>query len=123
MKTNKTVLKLAESISRDNDDIHYVYSELMNLRNAMLNGNYYTWVEIVSSNGMSRTIGIGYVKNNKFRRILNAGILKLAGCNKNGGIDLCGMDVLFAAQKSLFDYLCPKMNHQDKMVRYNNITG
>jgi hypothetical protein len=110
MKTNNHLMKLAEKIEKKANypSVEYVYGILVDLKNALLHGKYYTGVMSVSRSGMSRKIKIAYIKNNTLHTICHSGILNLAGCNKDGRIDGCGMDMLFAAQYNLFCTLCPK---------------
>lgn len=99
----KHLVNLAEKCAKkDGFDPESHLRELSNLKKAMLTGKYYTGVTHVSRSGMSRTIIIAYLKNNQFHEIYFPGILDLAGCNKNGLISGCGMDMLFAAQYNLF---------------------
>jgi len=121
MKKNKHLWNLAESLVSQYNSVEYLYSELINIKNALLKGNYYTQVLTVSKSGMSRTILIGYIKNNKWYRVWNTDIKKLAGVNRKDRINGCGMDMLFAAQYNLFQSLCPNYKYQDTMKRYNTL--
>ena len=122
MKKNKHLLKLAETTDKEVGwGVDYTYTQLLNLKNALLKGNYYTCVVKASASGMSRIIKIGYIKNNTFHEVRHNGILDLAGCDKNGRIGGCGMDMLFAAQYNLFTALCPKHRYQDSMRSYKMI--
>jgi len=119
MVKNKYLLKLAINISEDVTKISYIYQELLNIKNSLLKGTYYTGVKTVSRSGMSRTIFMGYIKNNKFYKIYNPEIKKLAGVNKYDRIQGVGMDMLFAAQYNLFIKLCPNHKYQTSMKQYN----
>jgi len=116
---NKYLLQLATKISNNVENIDYIYKELLNIKEALLKGRYYTGVKTVSRNGMSRTIIMGYIKHNKFHKIHNLEIKKLATVNKNDRIRGCGMDMLFAAQYNLFVTLCPNHKYQTSMKPYN----
>ena len=94
--------------------------ELKAIRKALLSGRYYTCVEKVSSSGMSRTIKIAYIADNKLHGV-GDDIYKLAGCDKNHRISGCGMDMLFAAQYKLFKALCPDRRYQSDMKQYNSL--
>ena len=127
MKKTKHITELATKLhEQDCKDTNYptgieTYEfTLNNLKSALLDGRYYTRVESVASSGMSRTIKIGYIKNNRFYNVCDDQILRLAGCDKNGRISGCGMDMLFAAQYNLFQALCPRHRYQDAMKQYNN---
>lgn len=124
MKPTKRILKLAEKLAKQDQysSVEYIAQTLMDLRQAIIKGRYYTQVESVARSGMSRTISIGWIKNNKMCHATDI-IYKLAGCDKNRRISGCGMDMLFAAQYNLFNHLCdPKrMPYQKHMKRYNSI--
>jgi hypothetical protein len=94
------------------------YSALKDLRSALLAGRLYYRVASVSKSGMSRTLEIAYIKQNRLVRVTDPYLLQLAGCSKNGRISGCGMDMVFHSQYTLFRNLCPKMRYQDKMPRY-----
>lgn len=93
--------------------------ELIEVKQALLDGRYYTFVESVTKSGMSRIIKIGYIANNKWQGVSDE-IYKLAGCDKNRRISGCGMDMLFAAQYNLWNALCKELPYQ-QMPRYNSI--
>lgn len=93
--------------------------ELIAVKQALLDGRYYTFVESVAKSGMSRVIKIGYIVDNKWQGVSDE-IYKLAGCDKNRRISGCGMDMLFAAQYDLWQALCGETPHQ-QMPRYNII--
>lgn len=99
----------------------WLYRELTQIKNAMLNGRFYIRVESVSRTGMSRVVSMAYIHQNKLIHIHQKAILGLAGCDKNGRIGGCGMDMLFAAQYNLFASLCPNHRYQDSMRRYNEL--
>ena len=133
MKATKVIIKLAtEQFERDLKKYSWMkpedkdlwirgnVKELNNIKEAILTGRYYTRVVKVSASGMSRTIEIGYIKNNKLQKVSDD-VLQLAGCDKNGRISGCGMDMLFAAQYNLFVKLCPNLRYQDRMTRYNDM--
>lgn len=106
------------------DNINYYQNELTRLKNALINGKYYTGVKSVSSSGMSRTITIAYIYKNKLFTIRDKYILDLAGVNKNGRIGGCGMDMLFHAQYTLFNNLhnsYKRAHYQKRMSNYNTI--
>jgi len=127
----KAIMKLAEQQFDFDLKQHYYINEsdrkefvrdnarnLNHLKTALLNGDYYTRVDKVSASGMSRTISIGFIRKNKLRKVDDF-IMKLAGCDKNGRIGGCGMDMLFAAQYNLFLKLCPNHRYQSAMKSYN----
>jgi len=133
MKTTKHIIKLAtvqakkdikESTYYSDSDLDWLTENnakhFTEVKEALLNGRYYTGVEKVSSSGMSRTIKIKYIKNNKLHGV-SMDIYSMAGCDKNQRISGCGMDMLFAAQYNLFLTLCPNLRYQDKMQQYNNL--
>ena len=133
MKTTKHIIKLAAAIAKKDikESTYYSDSDLdwltennakhfTEVKEALLNGRYYTGVEKVSSSGMSRIIKIKYIKNNKLHGV-SMDIYDMAGCDKNQRISGCGMDMLFAAQYNLFQTLCPNLRYQDKMEQYNNL--
>lgn len=109
-------------MKEENRDHYYQNNlkELIAVKQALLNGNYYTFVESVAKSGMSRVIKIGYIADNKWQGVSDE-IYKLAGCDKNRRISGCGMDMLFAAQYNLFRALCPEYTYQKDMPRYNSI--
>ena len=131
MTTTKHIKKLAKELhEKDKQRKKYPNSEeffveiLTELKDALLKGRYYTGIKTVSITGMSRRIGIYYIKNNQLRRVLHPLILKLAGCNKDGWITGCGEDMLHATQYNLFISLhesYKKANYQKRMSRYNSI--
>ena len=94
--------------------------ELLAVRQALLNGRYYTFVESVAKSGMSRIIKIKYISNNKLHGVSDL-VYTIAGCDKNRRISGCGMDMLFSAQYNLFVTLCPEFKYQNDMPRYNSI--
>ena len=98
-----------------------LYKVLIDLKQALLKGNYYTMVTSVARSGMSRIIIIGYIKNNKWHRITTPTILNLAAVDKNGRIHGCGMDMLFVAQYNLFIKLCPNHRYQNSMPNYKSL--
>jgi hypothetical protein len=122
MKPTKTIMKLAEQIAPlGNTTVEHATKVLTELKEAMIKGRYYTGVVSVAPSGMSRVIKIGYIKDNKLRIITNPAILRLAGCDKKGRINGCGMDMLFAAQYNLFSVLAPNLRYQDKMKSYHEL--
>lgn len=92
---------------------------LLGWRWALLSGNYWTRVDSVSKSGMSRVIEIAYIRKNQLQKAYHPLLLELAGCDKNGRISGCGMDMLFAAQYDLFRSLCPGHRYQTAMKQYN----
>jgi len=122
MKTSKHIQTLAAKINTSNwlSDEGLAES-LQAIKTALLKGKYYTRVESVAPSGMSRIISIATISNNNLYHVTNNDILKLAGCDKNGRISGCGMDMLFAAQHNLFSELCPNHRYQDSMTRYNDL--
>ena len=97
---------------------------LTKIKNALLNGRFYAGVKNVSSSGMSRIITLAYIYKNKLHTIRDEQILSLAGCDKNGRISGCGMDMLFHAQYTLFHNLhktYKQAHYQKRMKRYNNL--
>jgi len=123
MNTTKRIQALAAELAKDYqyNSIEFIEGELNDLKNALLKGNYYTNVESVSRSGMSRVIAIGWIKNNRFVSASDF-VYKLAGCDVNGRIGGCGMDMLFAAQYNLFQYVCDQKRtpYQSHMKRYND---
>ena len=133
MKTNKQITRIAEQWTSEDfkrmdflkeTDRNYWLADnlksLLRLKKAILNGRLYLGVTSVSKSGMSRTIKIAFIENNKLVGVSDF-IYQLAGCDKNRRISGCGMDMLFAAQYNLFQCLCPKMEYQSKMPRYNEL--
>ena len=127
MKVSKHITELAKKLhEQDAKEARFptsveCYEEtLTNLKFALLNGRYYTSVESVAASGMSRVIKIAYIKNNRLHQVHDSQILRLAGCDKNGRISGCGMDMLFSAQYDLFHALCPKHRYQSAMKQYNS---
>lgn len=94
---------------------------LLDLRNALLKGRLYYRVASVSRSGMSRTLEIAYIKDNRLVSVQDENLLKLAGCSKDGRINGCGMDMIFHSQYTLFQNLCPNLRYQEKMPRYNTM--
>ena len=77
-----------------------------------------------SKSGMSRTIKLAYIYNNKLKTINDPLLLELAGVDKNGRIGGCGMDMLFHAQYNLFINLHrthKEAHYQKRMARYNDL--
>ena len=98
-------------------------TQLNDIKKALYNGSFYMRVESVSKSGMSRKIKFAYVKNNKIVSIEDKKILNLAGCDKNGKISGCGMDMLFHSQYTLFMSLhksYKKANYQKNLKQYLN---
>lgn len=132
---NKHLLKLAKEqfkveskkyswMTNESDYIESNYNRLNDIKQALLKGNFYIRVDKVSSTGMSRTLSMAYIKNNKLHHITEEFILKLAGCDKNGRIGGSGMDMMFAAQYNLFINLhssYKQAHYQKRMARYNNL--
>ena len=152
MKTTKRIIKLAEGLAvssakdhlkwynehlpayyeREKErqaetvaDFRKMYiKELTQIKNALLKGRYYTGVQTVSKSGMSRTIKLAYIYNNKLKTINDPLLLELAGVDKNGRIGGCGMDMLFHAQYNLFINLHrthKEAHYQKRMARYNDL--
>ena len=136
MKTTKRIKALAnEAFMKDvkNPALNWITKEdtwrkdsmekeLNNIKSSLLNGTFYIRVDTVSSSGMSRKISMAYIKNNKLHKITDPFILKLAGCDKNGRIHGCGMDMLFHAQYSLYQNLhdsYKQANYQKRLTNYN----
>ena len=125
MKTTKKIKALAEKIAKDDEytSIEYAEQTLNDLKRALLTGRYYTRVNTVSKSGMSRTISISWIENNKLVRAPRF-VMKLAGCDCNDRISGCGMDMLFAAQYNLYCSLTdrkrqPYQSHMKQYNRYN----
>tara|TARA_R100000657_G_C4617797_1_gene68911 strand:+ start:165 stop:572 length:408 start_codon:yes stop_codon:yes gene_type:complete len=98
--------------------------ELTRIKNALLNGRFYCGVDSVSRSGMSRKIKLAYIYKNRLRKITDPFILDLAGCDKNGKIYGCGMDMLFHSQYTLFQNLhrsYKEAHYQKRMPSYNNL--
>jgi len=98
-------------------------TQLNDIKKALYNGSFYMRVDSVSKSGMSRKIQFAYVKNNKIVSIRDKKILNLAGCDKNGKISGCGMDMLFHSQYTLFINLhksYKKANYQKNLKQYLN---
>lgn len=138
MKITKHILKLAEATAREEIKGYHRYTEendlewlknsyaaqLNNIKEALLKGRFYAGVIKRSASGMSRTIKLAYIKNNRLYTIHNPNFLKLAGCDKNGRIGGCGMDMLFHAQYTLFHNLhsnYKQAHYQKRMPQYNNL--
>jgi hypothetical protein len=137
MKTTKHIKKLAfamakEDVKKSNywtdKDIdkltEWNVETLTKIKNALLNGRFYAGVKSVSNSGMSRIITLAYIHKNKLYKITDEKILSLAGCNKDGRISGCGMDMLFQAQYTLFNNLhktYKQAHYQKRMRQYNNI--
>lgn len=94
---------------------------LMKIRKALLAGRMYFRVKSVSKSGMSRTIEAAFIEQNNLFSIYEPFLLQLMGCDKNGRINGCGMDMLFSAQYNLFRSLCPNHRYQDSMPRYRTM--
>ena len=102
----------------------YYYNELTRIKKALLNGRFYAGVMSVSSSGMKRKIKLAYTYKNKLHTISDEKILDLAGCDKDGRISGCGMDMLFHSQYTLFNKLhrsYKEAKYQTRMKTYNNI--
>ena len=125
-KTDKLLKKLAYDIATNEpyDAFDWIYGELLNIKQALLKGRFYIGVISVSNSGMSRRVKLAYIKNNTLYAIRHPKILKLAGCNEDGRISGCGMDMLFAAQYNLFHSLhknYKQAHYQRRMKRYNEL--
>jgi len=120
MKANKHIETLAANICKADcyADHGYTVQKLIDFRGALLKGRFYIGVESVVRSGMSRKLKIAIIKTNTLIHAPDY-IYKMAGCNKNGVISGCGMDMCFAAQYNLFHALCPGLRYKDKMPRYN----
>jgi hypothetical protein len=104
------------------DSQGYYLNQFKQILKAMKTGRFYAGVESVSRSGMSRKIKLGYIIRNKLFHIRNPFILKLAGVDKNGRINGCGMDMLFHAQYNLFHALhksYKQAKYQTRMKTYN----
>ena len=131
MKTTKHIKILAQKLhtqdsARSNypQGVESFAEDLEHIKRALLNGTFYVKVDSVASSGMSRVLILGYIRNNKFIRIWHPLILNLAGCNKDGRIGGCGMDMCFHAQYTLFHNLhtnYKQARYQKRMARYNSI--
>lgn len=100
---------------------HGLAETLLYIREALLDKRFYARVDKVSQSGLSRIIKMAYISNNHLYHVSNTDILKLAGCNKQGRINGCGMDMLFAAQYNIFVALCPELRYQDFMPNYGSL--
>lgn len=122
MKANKHIKTLAAQIVKADQYASQDYTEqkLNDFREALLKGRFYVGVESVARSGMSRTLKLAIIKNNQLIHAPSY-IYKMAGCNKNGVISGCGMDMCFAAQYHLFAALCPGLKYQDKMPHYHGL--
>lgn len=103
---------------------NYYYNELTRIKKALLTGRFYAGVMSVSSSGMSRKIKLAYTYKNKLHTIRHEKILALAGCDKDGKIGGCGMDMLFHSQYTLFNKLhrsYKEAKYQTRMKDYNLI--
>ena len=133
LHTTKHILALAEKLhAKDAKECSYPISAesyahiLENIKRAMLSGNFYIGVFKVSHSGMSRTLAMGYMHGGKLWAINDPHILKLAGCDRNGRIGGCGMDMLFHAQHTLFHNLhanYKQARYQKRMAQYNLLPG
>ena len=127
----KHIEKLANKLAKEAPSSYYsnywtmekeiasLINTLEAIKKALLNGRFYAGVQSVSSSGMSRIIKLKYIENNRLYHIDNELILKLAGCDKNGRIHGCGMDMLFAAQYNLWTALFTKKPYQ-QMKQYRS---
>ncbi len=120
-------IELKNSSFTDEEDrfhsVKYDYQSLKNIKQSLLQGRFYIRVDKVSKSGMSRNISMAYILNNKLHRIIDPFILKLAGCDKNGRVSGCGMDMLFHVQYTLFHALhvsYKKAHYQSRMRAYND---
>ena len=137
MKKTKHILKLAEKFAKENiedsnlfteKDLNWLVdsyaTELTRIKNAMLKGTFYAGVISVSSTGMSRKIRMAYIYKNQLYKIRDAQYLALAGCDKNGRISDCDMDMLYDAQTKLFVNLhssYKEANYSKRMKTYNDL--
>jgi hypothetical protein len=137
MKTTKHIKKLAFAMAKEDVKKSNYWTDkdidkltewnaetLTKIKNALLNGRFYAGVKSVSNSGMSRIITLAYIHKNKLYKITDEKILSLAGCNKDGRISGCGMDMLFQAQYTLFNNLhktYKQAHYQKRMRQYNNI--
>ena len=116
-----------DSYTKENDREWMVdakANQLNNIKEALLKGRFYVGVNTVSSSGMSRTLSLAYIKNNQLVHITDPEILKLAGCDKNGRISGCGMDMCFHAQYTLFQNLhsnYKQAHYQKRMADYRSL--
>lgn len=122
MKANKHIKTLAAQIVKADPYASQDYTEqkLNDFKQALIKGRFYVGVESVARSGMSRTLKLAIIKNNQLIQAPDY-IYKMAGCDRNGKISGCGMDMCFAAQYKLFRALCPDMRYQDKMARYHSL--
>lgn len=117
----KHIHELAKSLSESSPDVRSVASlqdHLIDVRKAILKGRFYMGVRSVSKSGASRVLTMAFVDKTEVIQEVWPAVYSLAGCDKNKRIKGGGMDMCFAAQYNLFQYLCPKMRYQDKMPRY-----
>ena len=104
------------------DSQRYFLTQFKQILKAMKTGRFYAGVKSVSRSGMSRKIKLAYIIRNKLFHIQNPLILKLAGVDKNGRINGCGMDMLYHAQYNLFQALhksYEQAKYQTRMKTYN----
>ena len=131
MKITTHIKNLSEKLSKEDAKrtqypagAAYLAEELTRVKNAMLKGNFYVGVKHVSRSGMSRTLSLAYIYKNRLQTIHHPAILGLAGCNADGRIGGCGMDMCFAAQYNLFCNLFrsyKEAHYQKRMPTYNSL--
>jgi len=135
MKITKHIEKLAkEQFKFESKKYHWMQTEddyvpdnakrLNEVKEALIKGRFYIRVDKVSSSGMSRTVSMAYIKDNKLHHITDEFTLKLAGCDKNGRVSGCGMDMMFHCQYTLFQNLhssYKQAHYQKRMARYNDL--
>lgn len=93
---------------------------LAHLATALETGNYYTRVDTVARSGLSRTIRIATIMDGVIREAPMY-VYKLAGCNNKKRIEGCGMDMLFAAQYSLWCATHKDSEPYQRMPRYKEL--
>lgn len=89
-------------------------------RKSLLKGQVYFRVDSVASSGMSRTLSIYTVDKGSIVVVNDDFLYKLAGCDKNGRIGGCGMDMTFASWHHMVSNLLPNHDYR-KLPRHHTL--
>ena len=107
--------------SKKGIDPEYLKREMIALREALLEGRYWSRIDSVARSGMSCKIIVAYAylfeERILIRRVYNE-LLCIVGFSKDGRVSDCGMDEV---QYSLFQLLCPDKRYQLDMPEYNSL--
>lgn len=95
-KAVSAVQNQQRKLYRRADSAEHIKKNILEFRRALINRRMYIDVDTVSKSGMSRTLRLRYVENNRIY-FVSESYYCLFGMNAKGRIDGCGMDMRFHA--------------------------